>query len=305
MRRILQSVLDLFKELRELQSELEPEMQECLRSFYALGRKKSLCARSRKRPSGLIRQIYLIARCRKAEKQVGLRRIRLCHHIQGRINEGLIREVAVDLSHKTEWYQADQVRVELNQRSALYASALRILRLAFSNKFGARATLADRGNVQKLLEIHPILIHDAPGILGAVVYDRLLQDLEHRICALVLRWKGAMHIVPFEPLVRWRDSGPLRLTWAYVERFHDLEGNHQVRSTDIRGGVTDLWLRKNYSTAGSGRRKEILSYAVPLRKLTREYSRLLVYVGRLKSRVRRALLEDTSSARPAAGAEAM
>ena len=114
-----------------------------------------------------------------------------------------------------------------------------------------------------------------------------------------------MQSLPFEPMIRWRASGALRLSWAYVERFHDSLGQLQVRSNDIPGGITDRWLRRNYPDGGASRRKHILSYTVPLRRRARAYSDLLVYVGGLKARVRRAASEAMNGVRPVAGAEAI
>jgi hypothetical protein len=138
-----------------------------------------------------------------------------------------------------------------------------------------------------------------------LVYDRLLQGLESDMSRLVLQWKEQMKTLPFEPLIRWRASGPLRLTWAYVDRFYDAGGGIQIRSHDIPGGVTDRWLRQHHTQGGPPARKEILRYAAPLRTLTRDYSRLVVYVGRLKARVRRALSPEMNGARPVAGAAAI
>lgn len=305
MGKTLASVLKLFTDLHELQKDLEPEMQACLRTFYELGRDKGLSARARRRPSGLIRQIYLVSRSNKAFVYHGERKVRLCLHLRGRMNDGLIRKIAVDMEHAAEWYQADAIRVDLNRRSARYAWALRVLRLALSNKFVRQVSVADRAALQLILEVRPHLVHDSAGILGALIYDRLLRDLEHRISKIVLEWKETMGSMLFEPMIRWRSTGPLRLSWAYVERFFDSQHHPQVRSLEIPGGVTDRWLRRHLPAASPSRRKEVLRFAVPLRKLTREYSRLLVYVGRLKSRIRRALFEEINGSRPVAGAEAI
>lgn len=305
MRKTFESVLNLFIELRGLQTELESEMQECLRTFYELSRACPLSARGRKRPTGRIRQIYLVSRSRKAFKVVGHRKVRLCHHLRGRINAGLIREVAYDLKRAPQWYQADATRLKLNRRSACYAKALRILRLSLTNKFSSKATVADRAALQLLLEAHPNLAHDAPGLLGAVVFDRLLRELESAISQKVLMWKERMSALPFEPMIRWRQSGPLRLSWAYVDRYYDAQGAIQLRSHDVPGGISDAWLRKNYPDGGASRRKEILSYVTALRGHTRHYSSLLVYVGRLKARIRSSFIQAVTGARPVAGAEAV
>lgn len=307
MRKTLSSVLQLFRELRDLQNDLEKEMKECLQTFYGLGRKKALCARGHRRPGGDVRAIYLAARCKKSFVYVKGRKIRLHLHIKnGPINDGIIRKIAHDMENATAWRSADADRRELNRRSASYAFALRDLRLALANKFASRATEADRALAYRVMAEHPYLTRqDNDAVLGASTYDRLLQGLERDISQTVLRWKEAMKDVPFEPMVRWRSTGPLRVSWAYVDRFYDSRGDIQVRSHDIPGGVSDRWLRKNSLAGGASRRKEILGYAVTLRRLTGDYSRLLVYVGRLKARVRRALFQGVSGGRPVAGAEAI
>jgi hypothetical protein len=307
MRKTLGTLLDLFKELHDWEAALQPRMRECLHTLYRLGRKKSLTARGHRRPGGALRAIYLSARSRKSFRYIGGRKIRLCLHIrEAPINYGVISKIAHDMEHASAWISADAVRRRLNRQSATYAVTLRDLRMALANKFASQVTDADRALVLRLQGECPYLTReDAPAVLGAVVYDRLLRDLEGRISALVLQWKDQMKTLPFEPLIRWRASGPLRLTWAYVDRFYDAGGGIQVRSHDIPGGVTDLWLRQHHTDGGASGRKEILRYAAPLRTLTREYSRLLVYAGRLKARVRRTLSPEINVARPVAGAEAI
>jgi hypothetical protein len=305
MRKPLLGVLEVFREFHAHQSELEADMQECLCTFFTLERKGRLTVRARLRPSGVIRQIYLAAKTHKAYKIIGHRKVRLSHYLSGRLNDGLLWKIAYDLEHAPEWYAADDTRIRLNERSGRVASALRAFTLALANKFASRITLPDRSFLELILETSPELVWNAPGILGAVVYDRLLRELEGRISQLVLRWKEAYPRHPFEPLIRWRENGHLRLAWAYVDRFYDAARNPHIRSQEIPGGVSDRWLREHHPEGGAARRKAILSYAFPLRQLTREYSRLLVYVGQLKALARRAIYQEINGARPVAGADAI
>src|SRR5581483_6496562 len=223
MRKTISAVLDLFRELHELQDGLDQEMQECLRTFFNLGRKKALSARGHRRPGGGIRAIYLCARSRNSFRYVGGRKIRLRLHIkEGPINDGIIRDIARDMENAPAWRSADSERRALNRRSAAYAVALRDLRFALANKFATRATDSDRATAYRLIAEHPYLTRlDDAAVLGAVVYDRRLQTLERDISQVHLQWKESMTDVPFEPMVRWRSTGPLRVSWAYVDRYYD------------------------------------------------------------------------------------
>lgn len=299
MRKTLTSVLEIFRELHELQVALQPPLKECLKTFYTLGRKKGLTARASRRADGSIRAVYLVTR-RRGRKTHGARKLRLFSHVRGAINSGLIYKVAHDYTHLEEWQSADRARRGLNRRAAFVAFLLRDLRLALANKFSPAAAVLDRARVHEIVTQNSYLSSDdLPAMLGAVVYDRLLSDLERKILDVVDRWKTAMKSLPFEPLIRWRDTGPLRLTWAYVDRFHGAQGELQVRSHDIPGGVTDRWLRKNHPEGGAARRKAILAYAVELRSLAAAYSRLLVYVGRLRAKVHGSLRMDAPDGRVA------
>jgi len=304
MRKTLEGILDVIRELHALQDELQPEMKACLKVFYALGRRKALTARGAKRGGGAIRAIYLAARSKHAFKSYGSRKVRLNLHIkEGPITNGVIWKIARDFAHAREWKEADAARRGLNARSRRYAFLLRDLRFALANKFLRNTTDSDRGAALRLMTGSGGLgLEDTPAVVGAVVYDRLLSELERKILGVVDRWKASMGQLPFEPLIRWRATGPLRLTWAYVDRFHDALGQHQVRSHDIPGGVTDRWLRRHHPEGGAPRRKAILAYAVELRSLGAEYSRLLVYVGRQKAKVHCALrmrMEDVPGDRAA------
>jgi hypothetical protein len=301
VRKTLEGVLELFRELLVLQAEVQPGMEDCLRKIFSLGRGKSLTGRAHKRPSGRIRAIYFNARSRKSFRYHGTRKIRNCLHIkEGPINNGIIWDIARDFAHADQWREVDAERRRLNGRSRLYALLLRDLRMALANKFSGKASDSDRGVALRIITESGFLgLDDTPAIVGAVVYDRLLSGLERKILDVVDRWKAAMKDLPFEPLIRWRESGALRLTWAYVDRYHGAQGQLQVRSHDIPGGVTDRWLRTHYTEGGAPRRKAILAYAVELRSLAAAYSRLLVYVGRLKAKVHRSLRMDAPDGRVA------
>ncbi len=299
MRKTLTSVLELFRVLHERRSALQPDFKECLKIFYTLGRKKGLTARASRRADGSIRAVYLVTR-RRGRLRFGAHKLRLFSHIKGAINSGLIYKVARDYVRVEDWTAADRTRRGLNRRAAFVAFLLRDLRLALANKFSPAAAVLDRARVHEIVTQTPYLSSDdMPAMLGAVVYDRLLSELERKILDVAERWKTAMKGLPFEPLIRWRDTGPLRLTWAYVDRYHGAQGELQVRSHDIPGGVTDRWLRARHLEGGAARRKAILAYAVELRSLATAYSRLLVYVGRLKAKVHRSLRMDAPDGRVA------
>jgi hypothetical protein len=237
---------------------------------------------------------------RRGYKKVGDRKIRLFDHVKAGITDNLIWKVARDKIRTEGWHDAEVTRLELNARAACYGLARRDLRFALANKFGPLAL--DRDRLEALRIITPggfLGLEDTSAIVGAVVYDRLLSELERKILDIVDRWKAAMKDLPFEPLIRWRESGPLRLSWAYVDRYHGAQGELQVRSHDIPGGVTDRWLRKHHPEGGAARRKEILPYAGELRAHAAAYSRLLVYVGRLKAKVHRSLRMDAPDGRVA------
>lgn len=303
----LQGILDVFKELQTLDLELQAELGECLKAFYKLSRDRSLNAKPARRPDGKVRAIYMVSRSDKAFRWYGNRKVRLNLHLKnGPINDGMLYDIARDFPNREAWREADRVRLDLNARAKRRALLLRNFRFALAYRFEPKATDQDRARAFRLLtECAFLRREDTSAVLGAVVYDRLLADLERKISGEVDRWKEKVRGVTFEPLIRWRASGYLRLSWAYVERFYDSKGQFQVRSQDIPGGVTDRWLRKHPPVGGATSRREILGYVTRLRTLTREYSKLLVTVGRLKAEVRRSLSEDESGARPVAGAQAI
>lgn len=302
MRKTLLGVLELFQRLAEAKRRLHAEMDACLKRIYTLARKKSVTARPKRDPDGLLRRIQFVFRS-KGKATVNGQKYPLHETLRSPITPAFVYEVIRDYPHVEQWVALYREATTFNANHAPLAFVHRDLRAALSNKFIPWATSEDRSRASTILRSLSILLPgDEDALLGAVVYDRQLQDLERRISERVLGWKEAMRSVPFEPLIRWRAAGPLRLSWAYVERFYDSERNLQVRSHEISGGVTDRWLRPHYPGGGVAQRQEILGFATPLRKLVREYSGLLVYVGRLKGRVRRVLDGGVNGARPVAGA---
>lgn len=298
MRKALKDLLAVFGELHSEREALQEEFAECLRSFYNLGRKKRLTARAWRGQDGLIHAVYLVTR-QNGSITHGPRSVGILRHLRGRINKGVVYHIARDYSNLELWMAADAVRARLNGRSAAFNLAARDLRFALANRFSHRATQADRATAYTVTSEVPFIIReDAGAVLGAVVYDRLLSELEDRITLLIREWKKERQDLPFEPLVRWREGETLRVTWSFVERFYDSTGLLQVRSTDIPGGVTDRWLRRQPTLGSARRRKAVLRYAKALRLLLREYSGLLVWAGRIKAKVHATLHAEAARATP-------
>jgi hypothetical protein len=298
MRKTLDEVIGLFGELRNARQDLQGEFMECLKEFYALGRRKALTARAARSGDGAIRGVYLAMRLSGFVRQ-GNRDVALLKHIKGRVSRGLIYKVARDYIHIEKWLEADATRVELNARAAAVNLAARDLRHAFANKFSPRSAAADHAKVATIFRGHPWLTAgDYDAVLGVAVYDRRLGELENEITGLTREWKRELPDLPFEPVVRWREGGTLRLSWAFAQRFYDEKGLLQVRSTEIPGGISDRWLRKQPTLGSARRRKAALRYAMKLRPLLLRYSLLRVWAGRIKSKIRGTLHAQTETAPP-------
>jgi hypothetical protein len=297
MRKTLEELILLFGELRKARRDLQGEFRECLNEFTALGRGKPLTARAAHATDGAIRGVYLAMRLIGSVRN-GHRSILLLKHLKGSVTPRLIHEVARDHTQVEQWLEADATRVELNARAAAVNLAARDLRLAFANKLSLRSEAVDHAKAARILRGHPWLTAgDYEAILGVAVYDRRLGELEDEITGLTREWKWQLPGLPFEPVVRWREGGTLRLTWAFVERFYDEKGLFQVGSSEIPGGISDRWLRTQ-PTLGSARcRKAALRYAVKLGPLLLRYSELLVWAGRLKSKIHGTLYAQTDPAR--------
>lgn len=285
MRKALKAVLDLFGRLHQARSEVEGELAQVLRSFYALGRRKRLTARAYRATDGRIHQVYLVTR-QNGKVRHGSREVGILRHLRGRMNPGVVYHIARDYRNVEDWMEADECRASLNASSAALNLALRDLRLALENRFTKAATQGDRALAHTVTsELDFLTRQDSQAVLGAIVFDRSLAEIEARITGLVSEWKREFPHLPFEPIVRWRKRGSLRVTWSFVQRFYDRSGLLQVRSADIPGGVTDRWLRGQPGLSSAPRRKAMLRYAKALRPLKRRYTELLLWARRLKAKV--------------------
>lgn len=278
------SILDLLADLRKADDRLQACLLDLKKRYYAFIyaplrtnlKFNRLLLRSDHDREGRIRRLFWSRKTNAVRRLRTGRRVRLSDRLRGPFKASWVYTIAHDWSHRKAYYAFEDRRRVLTALRREVVRAIRAVRLSFSLRWGPQASPADWAEARLLLQSKPskTSAQDLRAVAGALVFCRRLRELETKIGLLVEEYRRLFRHrsqVLFEPELRTRPNGTLRLAWVRPEVVHTQDGP-RLFTHHIPGRPTDLWMRLIRLPLAA--RKEVAAYLKRLLPLQRRYSSL-------------------------------
>ena len=292
---IFDSIVLMFRDLRQAEDRLEVAMHELLSSFFRFLKDshrgmfrctRRLRMRAERNRRKRIWKLSWTLRI-KPTLLIGGRTKYLTRRLPEPFNRNWVGSIAKDWAIVNGYQKIDRRRVTLNSLHSQVLDALRRLRLSFLHRWTPRARDQDRVEADRLigrteLGLRGMDLRPVPGI-QAFCHELRRVEAELGLFVDDFRRTFARHpAINFEAALRPTKGGTLRLYWGFPEIVQTSEGCRTL--TDyISGGPSDLWMRKH--RIGPAFRKEVGAFLKRLRPIERRYRKLVGYLGAHRQRV--------------------
>ena len=284
----------LFRGLHEADDRLQVSFRDLLNRYFRF--LKSLSrgtlrgpARLRMRlfrdPEGRIRMAAWTHRI-KATKVVHGRKQYLTRYLAGPLQSGWVYHFQKDWKHHEVYKTFDAERRTLNGLRSQVVQSVRRLRLALDFGWADRAASEDFQQAVTLVARDPHLAkEDQRPLAGAMAFSGELGRLETELGLLVEEFRRTFRDrieIDFEPALRVREGGTLRLYWGFPQSVHTSAG-FRTFTDYIPGRPTDVLMRQLRIRPET--RKEVGAFIKRLRPVLTRYRRLVAFLGAHRRRV--------------------
>jgi len=292
----LASTVELLACLHKADDRLQAMMKDLKKDYYAfiyeplkLNHKiaNHLLLRSDLDPDGRIRRLFWAKKTKAKRRLATGREVRLSNRLRGPFRASWIYTMARDWARREAYYGFEDRRRALVGRRQEVVRVLRALRLSFACAWGHRASEGDLAEAARILASRSSALsaRDLRAITGMIVFCRELRTIETAIGHLVEEYRRTFldrGEVSFEPELRTRPNGLLRLSWGHPETIHTQEGP-RLFTQHIPGRPTDLFMRALGLRAPI--RREVGAFLKRLLPLQGRYRALVAFLGRHRQRI--------------------